>query len=194
MRCNLWLVTVNLYTQAAEAQTTYVIPGPPLYGSGTGSPAPAPVSHSASTPLTARLTHRRRPPRPLPRRRLPLPRPSRPVRPRRPAPSPSSASAVVSASPAPPRARHPSPAPPRTVRPSFHVHLISQQMTDARVFDSVLLSMHLSSELVDTRARGGRRRWQQHGWTRGEDRAKALGGSAAASVVLWLLFHRRFLV
>lgn len=41
-------MTVNLYTQAAEAQTTYVIPGPPLYGSGTGSPAPAPVSHSAS--------------------------------------------------------------------------------------------------------------------------------------------------
>lgn len=41
-------MTVNLYTQAAEAETTYVIPGPPLYGSGTGSPAPAPVSHNVS--------------------------------------------------------------------------------------------------------------------------------------------------
>lgn len=32
-------VTTNLYTQAAESETTYIIPGPPLYGSaaGTGS-------------------------------------------------------------------------------------------------------------------------------------------------------------
>lgn len=32
-------LTTNLYTQAAESETTYIIPGPPLYGSaaGTGS-------------------------------------------------------------------------------------------------------------------------------------------------------------
>ncbi|KAF9462848.1 cellulose-growth-specific protein [Collybia nuda] len=31
-------LTVNLYTQEAMTQTTYIIPGPPLYGSGGGSP------------------------------------------------------------------------------------------------------------------------------------------------------------
>ena len=35
-------MTVNLYTQAAEADSTYIIPGPPLYGSGSGAPAPPP--------------------------------------------------------------------------------------------------------------------------------------------------------
>ena len=37
-------MTVDLYTQAAQTDTTYIIPGPPLYGSGTGTPAPPPVS------------------------------------------------------------------------------------------------------------------------------------------------------
>ncbi|EIW61516.1 cellulose-growth-specific protein [Trametes versicolor FP-101664 SS1] len=46
-------LTVNLYTQAAEAQTTYVIPGPPLYGSGTGSPAPAPTTAPSAPKTTA---------------------------------------------------------------------------------------------------------------------------------------------
>ena len=36
-------VNIDLYSNAAQTQTTYVIPGPPLYGSGNGSPAPAPV-------------------------------------------------------------------------------------------------------------------------------------------------------
>ncbi|KAI0638640.1 cellulose-growth-specific protein [Trametes polyzona] len=44
-------LTVNLYTQAAEAETSYVIPGPPLYGSGSGAPAPAPTS-APSAPKT----------------------------------------------------------------------------------------------------------------------------------------------
>ena len=35
-------VTVNLYTNEAKTETTYIIPGPPLYGSGSGSPAPPP--------------------------------------------------------------------------------------------------------------------------------------------------------
>lgn len=38
-------VNIDVYSNAAQTQTTYVIPGPPLYGSGTGAPAPAPVSH-----------------------------------------------------------------------------------------------------------------------------------------------------
>ena len=41
-------VTVNLYTNEALTETTYVIPGPPLYGSGSGSAAPSP---------TVRLVH-----------------------------------------------------------------------------------------------------------------------------------------
>lgn len=36
-------VTVNLYTNEALTETTYVIPGPPLYGSGSGSAAPSPT-------------------------------------------------------------------------------------------------------------------------------------------------------
>lgn len=35
-------VNVDLYTNEAKSETTYIIPGPPLYGAGTGSPAPAP--------------------------------------------------------------------------------------------------------------------------------------------------------
>ncbi|KAI0692192.1 glycosyl hydrolase family 61-domain-containing protein [Cerioporus squamosus] len=35
-------VTVNLYTNDALTETTYIIPGPPLYGSGSGAPAPPP--------------------------------------------------------------------------------------------------------------------------------------------------------
>lgn len=36
-------LSVNLYTNEAQTESTYVIPGPPLYGSGSGSPAPAPA-------------------------------------------------------------------------------------------------------------------------------------------------------
>ncbi|KAI0329645.1 cellulose-growth-specific protein [Cubamyces sp. BRFM 1775] len=47
-------LTVNLYTQAAATDSTYIIPGPPLYGSGTGSTPPPPTSvpssPSSSTP------------------------------------------------------------------------------------------------------------------------------------------------
>lgn len=32
------------------------------------------------------------------------------------------------------------------------------------------------------------------GWTRGDDRAKALGGSAAVSVFFWLVFSRKLSV
>lgn len=35
-------LTVDLYANNAKTETTYIIPGPPLYGSGTGAPAPAP--------------------------------------------------------------------------------------------------------------------------------------------------------
>ncbi|RPD67453.1 hypothetical protein L226DRAFT_519295 [Lentinus tigrinus ALCF2SS1-7] len=37
-------LTTDLYTQAAMTETTYIIPGPPLYGSGSGAPAPPPSS------------------------------------------------------------------------------------------------------------------------------------------------------
>jgi len=44
-------LTVDLYTQAALTETTYIIPGPPLYGSATtGSPAPS--SSAPSSPAT----------------------------------------------------------------------------------------------------------------------------------------------
>ncbi|KAH9899385.1 cellulose-growth-specific protein [Cubamyces lactineus] len=53
-------LTVDLYTQAAQTDTTYIIPGPPLYGSGTGSPAPPPTSvpssPSSSTPTAPTST------------------------------------------------------------------------------------------------------------------------------------------
>ena len=43
------IVNIDVYSNAAQTQTTYVIPGPPLYGSGTGAPAPPPtVSTSLS--------------------------------------------------------------------------------------------------------------------------------------------------
>jgi len=43
-------LTVDLYTEAAETQTTYVIPGPPLYGSAsTGTAVPPPVTTTAPT-------------------------------------------------------------------------------------------------------------------------------------------------
>jgi hypothetical protein len=38
-------VNIDVYSNAAQTETTYVIPGPPLYGSGTGSPAPAASVH-----------------------------------------------------------------------------------------------------------------------------------------------------
>ncbi|KAI0076549.1 cellulose-growth-specific protein [Panus rudis PR-1116 ss-1] len=42
-------LTVDLYDNEAKSETTYVIPGPPLYGSGTGAPAPPPVSRATTT-------------------------------------------------------------------------------------------------------------------------------------------------
>ncbi|KAF8992934.1 glycosyl hydrolase family 61-domain-containing protein [Cyathus striatus] len=43
-------LTVNLYTNAALTQTTYIIPGPPLYGQGTGS---APVGSTTAPVVTS---------------------------------------------------------------------------------------------------------------------------------------------
>ncbi|TCD61047.1 Esterase/lipase/thioesterase [Steccherinum ochraceum] len=37
-------LTTDLYTEAAQTETTYIIPGPPLYGSGSGAPAPPSTS------------------------------------------------------------------------------------------------------------------------------------------------------
>ncbi|KAI0355467.1 cellulose-growth-specific protein [Trametes cingulata] len=54
-------LTTNLYTQAAESETTYVIPGPPLYGSGTGSPAPPPPAPT-SAPAAPSSTSAPKPP------------------------------------------------------------------------------------------------------------------------------------
>lgn len=42
-------LTIDVYSNAAQTETTYPIPGPPLYGSGTGSPAPPPTSVSSSS-------------------------------------------------------------------------------------------------------------------------------------------------
>ncbi|CAL1710435.1 unnamed protein product [Somion occarium] len=42
-------LTVDLYANNAKTETTYIIPGPPLYGSGTGAPAPAPPTTAAPT-------------------------------------------------------------------------------------------------------------------------------------------------
>ncbi|KAI0088953.1 cellulose-growth-specific protein [Irpex rosettiformis] len=48
-------INIDVYSNTAQAQTTYVIPGPPLYGSsGSASPAPsttpsAPASHSSAS-------------------------------------------------------------------------------------------------------------------------------------------------
>ncbi|KAK7689673.1 Esterase/lipase/thioesterase [Cerrena zonata] len=46
-------LTVNLYTNAAQTETTYVIPGPPLYGSVSGSSAPAPAPAPTTVAPTA---------------------------------------------------------------------------------------------------------------------------------------------
>ncbi|KAF8663689.1 hypothetical protein AX16_000864 [Volvariella volvacea WC 439] len=45
-------LTVNLYTQEAQRQTYYPIPGPPLYGSGGTSPTSPPTSNPGSTTTT----------------------------------------------------------------------------------------------------------------------------------------------
>ncbi|EKM56323.1 glycoside hydrolase family 61 protein [Phanerochaete carnosa HHB-10118-sp] len=53
---------IDVYSNAAQTETTYIIPGPPLYGSGTGAPAPppsstptvsVPASSPSSTPTSA---------------------------------------------------------------------------------------------------------------------------------------------
>lgn len=46
-------LTVNLYTNDALTETTYIIPGPPLYGSGSGAPAPPPSSTVGPAPTTS---------------------------------------------------------------------------------------------------------------------------------------------
>jgi hypothetical protein len=48
-------LNINLYSNAAQTQTTYVIPGPPLYaGAASGGSSPAPSSSSAT--VTAKPT------------------------------------------------------------------------------------------------------------------------------------------
>ncbi|KAI0320037.1 glycosyl hydrolase family 61-domain-containing protein [Amylostereum chailletii] len=50
-------LTVDLYDQAATTETTYVIPGPPLYAGAAGStPAPAPAPSSSATAAPAPTT------------------------------------------------------------------------------------------------------------------------------------------
>jgi cellulase len=58
-------VTVNLYSSTASSQTTYQIPGPPLYGSGgsgttvksSPTPTPSPTSsHTSATPAPTSTT------------------------------------------------------------------------------------------------------------------------------------------
>ncbi len=75
-------VTTNLYTNDAKTQTTYIIPGPPLYGSGSGAPAPPPstvrllmgmLPRVLSDTLTAFTEHG--PPRPPHHDRLRAPEP-----------------------------------------------------------------------------------------------------------------------
>jgi lytic cellulose monooxygenase (C1-hydroxylating) len=46
-------VNIDVYSNAAQSQTTYVIPGPPLYGSGTGAPAPPPTTTASAPTSTA---------------------------------------------------------------------------------------------------------------------------------------------
>ncbi len=44
------LVTIDLYTQSATSQMTYVIPGPPLYGAAAAPPSnPSPGSTAVPT-------------------------------------------------------------------------------------------------------------------------------------------------
>nr|Q00023.1 RecName: Full=Cellulose-growth-specific protein; Flags: Precursor [Agaricus bisporus]AAA53434.1 cellulose-growth-specific protein [Agaricus bisporus] len=44
-------LTVNLYTQEAMTDTTYIVPGPPLYGSGGNGGSPTTTPHT-TTPIT----------------------------------------------------------------------------------------------------------------------------------------------
>ena len=46
----LFLVTVDVYANAAQTQTTYQIPGPPLYAGAVGTSTQNPGSGSGSTP------------------------------------------------------------------------------------------------------------------------------------------------
>ncbi|THU99840.1 hypothetical protein K435DRAFT_936893 [Dendrothele bispora CBS 962.96] len=48
-------LTVNLYTNEAQTETTYIIPGPPLYNSGASTGGSSPGS-SASTPVSVPTT------------------------------------------------------------------------------------------------------------------------------------------
>jgi len=45
-------LTVDIYTNTALTETDYVIPGPPLYGSGTGTPVPPPTTVPSQPPGT----------------------------------------------------------------------------------------------------------------------------------------------
>ena len=99
-------VTVDLYSNAAKTETTYIIPGPPLYGSGSGSAAPSPTVRIAAhlTILVwyteADLIRSLISPRPPPHRR---PRAHRQRRPRRlQGPSLTTVSVAGLATPAPP--------------------------------------------------------------------------------------------
>jgi cellulase len=51
-------INIDLYSQASQTQTTYVIPGPPLYGGsgGTNPPPPPPTTSSTTARTTATTT------------------------------------------------------------------------------------------------------------------------------------------
>ncbi|KAI0341425.1 hypothetical protein BDW22DRAFT_1408071 [Trametopsis cervina] len=50
-------LSIDVYSNAAQTQTTYVIPGPPLYGSsGSGTAAPPPPPPPTSAPVTSKPT------------------------------------------------------------------------------------------------------------------------------------------
>ncbi|KAF5353259.1 hypothetical protein D9756_007779 [Leucocoprinus leucothites] len=49
-------LSVNLYTQEAQTETNYVIPGPPLYGSGGSTNPPTTTSHPTTTPKPTTTT------------------------------------------------------------------------------------------------------------------------------------------
>ncbi|KAF5361131.1 hypothetical protein D9758_009056 [Tetrapyrgos nigripes] len=49
-------LTVNLYTNEAQTQTTYIIPGPPLYNSGATSPGGGGGTTTATTTRTSTTT------------------------------------------------------------------------------------------------------------------------------------------
>ncbi|EKM58977.1 glycoside hydrolase family 61 protein, partial [Phanerochaete carnosa HHB-10118-sp] len=47
-------INIDIYSNAAQTETTYVIPGPPLYGSSSPSvPPPPPPSSASSTPASS---------------------------------------------------------------------------------------------------------------------------------------------